>query len=171
MQGWFAFYGMLGGAAATLMGLLFVAVSINAKGILNEEHGHQRRLAEQAFQNYISVLLVSLFALFPSLSPSQFGQVTLMVTAASSIWVLVRLYLTLTKPNDRATRIGLVRRQVILLLGFGMMIFAAARMALHRGDELNLMASAVVVLLLAATRAAWLLLLTISGAKPAAPSS
>jgi hypothetical protein len=100
MQEWFGFYAVAGGAAATLMGLLFVAVSMNAAVILNETHAHQRRLAEQAFQNYVVVLLVSLIALFPSLSPSEFGFAALLVTALSGFWVLVRLYLNLTKPND-----------------------------------------------------------------------
>jgi hypothetical protein len=60
MQVWFGFYAVAGGAAATLMGLLFVAVSINAAAILNEARGHLQRLAEQAFQNCATVLLVSL---------------------------------------------------------------------------------------------------------------
>jgi hypothetical protein len=49
MQIWSGFYTVIAGAAATLLGLLFVAVSINATAILNEADGNSRRLAEQAF--------------------------------------------------------------------------------------------------------------------------
>jgi hypothetical protein len=129
MQAWFGFYAVVGGAAATFMGLLFVAVSINAAAILHEAHGHPRRLAEQAFQNYVAVLLVSLLALFPSLSQLEFGLVTLLVTAASGLSVLVRLCLTLSRPHDTTSRMQLLRRQTLSLLGFGMLIFAAVRMA------------------------------------------
>ena len=171
MQAWFGFYAVVGGAAATLMGLLFVAVSINAAAILHEAHGHPRRLAEQAFQNYVAVLLVSLLALFPSLSRLEFGLVTLLVTAASALWVLVRLYLTLTRPHDTTSRMQLLRRQLLSLLSFGMLIFAAGRMASNLGDERNLLAASTVLLLLAATRASWALLLGIAGGKLAEPSS
>ena len=171
MQVWFGFYAVVGGAAATLMGLLFVAVSINAAAILNEAHGHQRRLAEQAFQNYVIVLLVSLVAIFPSLSRPQFGFVTLLVTAVSGFWVLVRLYLTLTKPPGATSRMQLLRRQLFSLLGLGMLIFAAVRLASNIGDDRNLLATSTIILLLAATRASWLLLLRFASVKLAGPGS
>ncbi len=171
MQDWFGFYAVIGGAAATLMGLLFVAVSINAAAILNRAHGHPRRLAEQAFQNYVAVLLVSLLALFPSLSRSEFSFVTLLVTAATGVWVLVRLYLTLTKPHDTTSRMQLLRHQVPSLLGLGMLIFAAVRMTFNQGDDRNLLAASTIILLLAATRSSWVLLLGIAGVKRAETNS
>jgi hypothetical protein len=170
MQAWFGFYAVVGGAAATLIGLLFVVVSINAAVILNEAHGHSRRLAEQAFQNYVAVLSVSMLALFPSMSLSEFSFVTLLVTAVSGIWVLVRVYLALTKPHDTVSRMHALRPQVFSLLGFGMLIFAAVRMASEMGDNRNLLAASMVVLLLAATRVSWALLLRIGEVKLAGPS-
>jgi hypothetical protein len=165
MQTWSGFYTVIGGASATLLGLLFVAVSINAAGILNEADGNSRRLAEQAFQNYVAVLSVSLLALFPSLTISEFGFVTLCVTAVSAIWVLVRLYLALIKPYERSSRLQSLRRQVISLAGLGMLIFAAARMALNKSDSRNLLAASTIILLVAATRGSWILLLMIAREK------
>jgi hypothetical protein len=165
MQDWFGFYTVVGGAAAALMGLLFVAVSINAAAILQDAHGHPRRLAQQAFQNYIAVLLVSLLALFPSLSRPEFSVVTLLGTAAMAVWVLVRFFLILTKPHDTTSRMQLLSRQFLTLLGFGMLIFATVRMALNKGDERNLLAASMIVLLLAATRSSWMLLLGIARVK------
>lgn len=167
MQTWFGFYTMIGAAAATLMGLLFVAVSLNSAAILNEEHGHSRRLAEQAFQNYVTVLSVSLFALFPSLSLPQFSLVTLMVTATSGVWVLKRLYHFFTKLHGTA-RMKALRRQMFSLIGFGMLMYATGSMAGNWGDRRNLLAAAVVVLSLAATRASWVLLTSIAAQKPTA---
>jgi hypothetical protein len=168
MHIWSEFYVVTGGMAATLLGLLFVAVSINATTILNEAHGDSRRLAEQAFQNYVAVLLVSLLALFPSLAISEFGLITLVLTTGSAIWVLVRLYLTLIKPYDASSRRRALRRAVLSLIGFGMLSFATLRMALKIGDSRNLLAASMMILLLAATRASWELLLRIAGAKPGA---
>jgi len=174
MQVWFGFYAVVGGATATLMGLLFVAVSINAAAVLsvqNDEYGHSRRLAEQAFYKYVAVLSVSLIALFPSLSLSEFSFVTLLVTATSGVWVLVRLYQALTQPHGPTSRMQLLRRQILSLIGFGMLIFAAVRMASSLGDSRNLLAASTVVLLLAATSASWALLVRIAGVKLAGASS
>ena len=44
-------------AAGVLIGLLFVAVSIHS-GALSRMHQNSRLLAEQAFQNYLLVMLV-----------------------------------------------------------------------------------------------------------------
>ncbi len=49
---------------------------------------NSRRCAEQAFQNYVVVVFVSLLALFPSMSLSESGFVTLSLTAVLGIWVL-----------------------------------------------------------------------------------
>src|SRR5277367_273784 len=162
---WSAFYAVIGGAAAGLMGLLFVAVSINARAILNEPHGSSRRLGEQAFHNYVIILLVSLIALCPSLTISEFSFVTLAMTAVSAIWMVVRVYLAFTEPHDGSSRPLALFRHLSSLIGFGMLIFATARMALKRGDSRNLLAASTEVLLFAATRASWELLLRIARVK------
>jgi len=167
MRAWFEFYAAIGGASATLLGLLFVAVSINASAILSEVHTSSRRLAEQALQNYLTVLLVSLLALFPSLNLSELGFATLGLTAVWGVWVLIRLYLALRRPHD--IRVQLLRRQLSSLLGFGMLAFAALQMALRRGDSRTLFAIAAIILLFSATRASWALLLTLAKVKPAYP--
>jgi hypothetical protein len=158
VQIWSAFYAVIGGAAAWLMGLLFVAVSINATAILNEAHGTSRRLGEQAFHNYVVVLLVSLLALVPSLTTSEFSLVTLVLTGISAIWMPVRIYFAFTRPHDGGSRPLVLIRHLFSLIVFAMLIFASGRMALKMGDSRNLLAASTVVLLFAATRASWELL-------------
>jgi hypothetical protein len=165
MQIWSAFYAVIGGAAAGLMGLLFVAVSINAKAILSEAQGSSRRLGEQAFHNYVIVLFVSLVALFPSLTISEFSFVTFTVVAVSAIWMLVRVYSAFTEHHDGSSRPLALFRHLSSLIGFGMLIFATARMAFKSATSLNLLAASTIVLLFAATRASWELLLRIARVK------
>jgi len=169
MQDWFGFYAVIGGAAATLMGLLFVAVSMNRAAILTEAHGHSRRLAEQVFQNFVAVLSVALVALFPSLTLREFSLAALLVTAISAVWVLVRMYAALTRPLGTISRVQLLRGQMFSLIGFGLLIFATVRMASNMGDNRNLVAASTIILLLSATRASWALLLRIAGMKVAGP--
>jgi hypothetical protein len=129
MQAWFNFYAVIGAVAATLMGLLFVAMSMNAFAVLSRGPEGSRRFAEQAFENYLAVLMVSLLALFPDMRITTFGRVTLLVTATWTAWVIVRLYQAVAVPSVHETRLVAIRRHLSTLIGFGMLIYAAGRMA------------------------------------------
>jgi hypothetical protein len=165
MQGWIEFYSTIGGFAATLLGLLFVAVSINAPVILSDAHVHSKRLAEQAFQNYLAVMMVSLLAIYPTITVQSFGFVTLSVMAVRGAWVLVRLYLTFSERHIHGSYLQTLRRQFASFVGFGLLIFAAVKMAFNSGDTRELLATSLIVLLFSATTVAWELLLTIAKIK------
>ncbi len=158
MQSWFEFYAVIGAAAATLTGLLFVAVSMNTAAALSKGPEGSRRLAEQAFENYLAVLMVSLLALFPNTSLTIFGRITLAVTASWTAWVLVRLYQALAEPSVHETRAVALRRHISTMIGFGLLIYAAARMAVNGADTRDTLAAANIVLLFSATEKAWGLL-------------
>jgi len=165
MQGWFGFYSTIGGIAATLLGLLFVAVSINASAILGDADEDSKRLAEQAFQNFLAVMMVALLAIFPRTEISTFGFATLAVAALWGVWGLIRLYMALRRPYDPGLRFQSLRRQFSSLVGFGMLIFAALSMAFDKGDSRNMFATAAIILLFSATTVSWELLLRIAKAK------
>jgi hypothetical protein len=63
---WHDFYLTVGAAAATLIGLLFVGISINLDEFTTDEGTGIRILAEQAFGNFILVLVVALMVLIPN---------------------------------------------------------------------------------------------------------
>src|ERR1700722_17831391 len=142
MQAWFNFYAVIGAVAATLTGLLFVAMSMNAAVALSRGPHGSRRLAEQAFKNYLAVLMVSLLALFPDMPLLVFGRVTLMVTATWTAWVLVRLYQAAAEPSVHETRWTALRRHLSTMIGFGLLIYAAARMAWNGADMRDTLAGA-----------------------------
>jgi hypothetical protein len=139
-----------GAVAATFMGLLFVAVSINAAAILGVGQDQSKRLAEQAFQSYYAVIIVSLLALFPEIKLPHLGLAILCVTAAPGAWVLVRLYLTLARRTGES-RVHALRRYLSPLIGFGLLLFCASNMWLDLGDYRNRLAISVLVLLFSPT--------------------
>ncbi|HEY2835802.1 MAG TPA: hypothetical protein VGI89_04470 [Rhizomicrobium sp.] len=114
-----------------------------------------RRLAEQAFQNYLVVLMASLIALMPGISRSTFGMVTLMVIAVWILWVFIRLYQVMAASGGMATRISNLRRHLPSLIGFGLITYAATTMALTPDDQRINFASGTIVLLFAATAVSW----------------
>ena len=168
MQAWTTFYAVIGAAAATLTGLLFVALSMNAASALARGPTGSRRLAEQAFENYLAVLMVSLLALFPDMTPINYGRITLLVVASWTVLVGVRLYQAAAEPSVHETRAAALRRHLSTLVGFGLLIYAAARMAIDGSDTRDTLAAAAIVLLFSATEKAWGLLNRIATAKRAA---
>ena len=92
MQSWSQFYKTIAAPSAALLGLLFVAVSINAPAALGSDRVASKRLTEQAFQNYLAVMMVALVALLPDISTRAFGIVCLIATASWSLWVVIRFY-------------------------------------------------------------------------------
>jgi hypothetical protein len=165
VQAWFDFYAVIGAAAATLTGLLFVAVSVNAAAALSKGPRGSRRLAEQAFENYLAVLMVSLLALYPDMKPLVFGRITLLVTATWTLWVVVRLYQAAAEPSVHETRSLAIRRHLSTMVGFGLLIYSAARMALDGADTRDTLAAANIVLLFSATEKAWGLINRIAAAR------
>lgn len=65
VEQWHDFYLLTGTAAVTLLGLLFVAMSLHLEIIVREDGRHLRALAGQAFTSYLFVLLLSLLLLAP----------------------------------------------------------------------------------------------------------
>lgn len=158
MQPWIEFYATTGTVAAALLGLLFVVVSTNASTVLGPEATILRRLTEQAFQNYLAVMLVAFLALFPGISTERFGMLTLGVTAVWSTWVVIRFFQALIVQVQQRSWIYSLRRHISSLIGFGLMLASASRMALNRGDSFNMFAAAALVLLFSATAVSWELL-------------
>jgi hypothetical protein len=166
MQLWTQFYAVIAAASATLLGLLFVAVSINVASALGPEVAVSRRLTEQAFQNYLAVMMVAFLALFPGIAPATFGMVILFSTAGWSAWVVIRFCQTLAQRLDRRSWIYSVRRHISSLIGFGILLVSAFRMALNWGTSYNLLAASTLVLLFSATTVSWELLRRIANRSP-----
>lgn len=165
MQSWFGFYSVIGTAAATLTGLLFVALSVNAEAALQPGPEGSQHLAEQAFENYLVVLMVSLLAVIPEMTILTFGRIALLVTASWTALVLVRLYQAARQYSPHETRFRAMQRHLLTLIGFGLLIVSAGQMAWNGSDMRNMVASATIVLLFSATERAWSLLKRIAVAK------
>jgi NhaP-type Na+/H+ or K+/H+ antiporter len=87
---WHDFYLTAGGAAAALIGLLFVGISINLDEFATDEGAGIRVLAEQAFSNFVFVLLIALFVLIPDQDQLSLTTELAIVGALGTIRVLRR---------------------------------------------------------------------------------
>jgi hypothetical protein len=84
--------------------------------------------------------------------------VTLITTAGWSAWVLIRFWQALAEGLERRAWILSLRRHVSSLIGFGILLVSAFRMALSWGESYNWFAVSTLVLLFSATTVSWELL-------------
>ena len=99
-QTWHDFYLTAGAASATLVGLLFVGMSINLETVTAEEGTGLRLLAEQAFSNFVFVLLIALFVMIPS-QDAESMTVELVIVGAFGILRVARRWSALGRRGDR----------------------------------------------------------------------
>jgi len=91
LDGWHEFYGLLGTAAAALVALLFVAVSIGAAVLTPERAGATRTFLSPVVFHYTAVLFLSLIVLIPTQTPMSLGLCIGVVAGAGFIYSLVIL--------------------------------------------------------------------------------
>ncbi|MGI9255062.1 MAG: hypothetical protein ACR2J8_15065, partial [Thermomicrobiales bacterium] len=65
LQPWQNFYNLTGTATATLMGLLFVSLSLNPALVTAPSQSHIRAWAGQTMSNLIALLLLSMLCMMP----------------------------------------------------------------------------------------------------------
>lgn len=162
------FYGVLAGATATLLGLLFLAIETNMDRIFNAQGGMGKALALSTFQAYGQILVVCLFT-FTVLLRAE----VIEVAAALGIFRQIRNWLPLWRLSGQ----GVWRRVGETLWVFAVptlldawLIYWATQLQRGRGSdgvETNI-AVALVILLVILLRNSWRLLVEIPGESQAA---
>jgi len=127
VAGWRDFYLMIGSVAATLIGLLFVSLSLNVDMITCEANTDLRELATHTFGIFVSVLVFAVLFLIPRQVPLGQG-LPLLGTGAYGLYNTVSHFLeTRRKPQRAWDPGGATLRFAIPTLCFGaLMIIAVA---------------------------------------------
>ena len=163
IQAWHEFYMLAGGAAATLVGLLFVGLSLHLRVVVSRPE--VRSLASVTLANFALVLLIALFGLIPE-QPQGFGYAVILSGAATGAIVAPSLWAA-SRSQTRTLR---VRR---LFLRFGISALAcagavAAGVLVLRGSygtALGWLAAVSVTLNVTSLRNSWDLLVTVGEAR------
>ena len=163
LREWHDFYLLAGTAAATLLGLLFIAVTLNADLILAGSRPHTKRIAEQAFQNYIAVLMLSMIFLEHGYPQRIIAVQMVTVSAVMTLWAIHRLRSALRVSDKGFNKSRTLRRLLPSLLGYLlMMVFGwKLRYGLDT-DAARVFAFAPILLLVSATGTSWDLLVRVA---------
>jgi hypothetical protein len=161
LEPWHEFYALLGTAAAALVALLFVAVSVGASVLTPERAGATRTFMSPVVFHYPNVLFLSIIALIPTQTPMSFG-LTIAIAAAGSlvysIYILGRVLRDLIADLPDRLAYGTIP---VVAYTAGLV---AAYLLLTRSVTagLNVLAGASLLLLVVNIRNAWDLLLALA---------
>ena len=163
-EAWVDFYVTAGAAAAVVLGLLFVALSINRHEIAAEPH--RAGEARQASFSLVSVLILSLIMLIPEQSTSALGA-ELLAGALVDFAIVIPRQVRRVKdsaPEHRrghALRIAVYNGALLCVVATGLSSIAGA------GSALYVLVPAVIAFMLLAIVNSWNLALL--GTRPLSP--
>jgi hypothetical protein len=159
---WHEFYVLLGTAAAALVALLFVAVSI-ATSVLTPDAESRRNTAtymSPVVFHYANVLFLSLIALIPTQTWESFGVVIGIAAASSVIYSMVIALRVHRNPiSDLPDRLCY---GVIPMLCYASGLVVAPLMFEEKPAGLNILAGAALLLLVVNIRNAWDLMISLA---------
>jgi len=159
---WQPFYATIAEATATLLGLLFVAVSLNRAHLDLKENADLMSLARQTFATYLFILTFSITVLIPKQSGKGLGIPLTFIGIYGLYFVLKEMVLHVNKIKISIS----IRRYGWALLAFILMISSSIHVITHEdSDSLYHMVSSMFMLLVSATKSSWILLVEIRSTK------
>ena len=162
VERWHEYYLLAGTAAVTLMGLLFVALSLHLDEIVRDEGARFSMLAMGAFISFVYVLLISLLMLMPTLTGRPLGA-TLVVIGLMRLGQTLRGAGAFRRGVDASVRRSYLLFRYLLPLAAVALLLASGSGLMRRQYELGMLglSTAVILLLVTATRTAWDLIVLI----------
>jgi hypothetical protein len=162
LLGWHDFYMVAGASSATLVGLLFVSLSLHLRAVLARRE--VRGFARVTLTNFAVVLLVALFVVIPQ--DSHGTGIDLQVAGAVSIVIVALPVLAARTSSTRTLSTPLlVLRFTFSILGYAGTL--AAGTLLSNGSYtsgFSLLAAVTIVLLVISLRNSWDLLISVGEA-------
>lgn len=165
---WRDFYALAGSAAAGLVGLLFVSVSLHLETIVRSGRGAVRVLSEQTLTSFIYVLLIALFFMVPAQNPAGLG-LPLLVMGLFGCWRTLQTFMGFRRSADepgRVLRSGYVWRRfaypAVSHLGLTLVSLLTLR---GHPRALGWVLVVTLFLLVSATLSSWDLMLLLAAAK------
>ena len=162
IQSWHDFYIVAGTGSATLVGLLFVSLSLHLRTVVTRSE--VRALARATLVNFALVLLVALFVVIPQ-DASSVG-LQLEISGAVSAVIIAAPVVAASRSRGRIVPTPLlVARFVLSVLGYaGIVIAGGLLTAGSYSAGFASLASATLILLLISLRNTWDLLVSVGEA-------
>jgi len=151
---WHEFYVLVGTAGATLLALLFVAVSLGTGFLSHKDEGGTRTFMSPVVIHFTSVFFLSAICLVPSHGPAFFA---LLIGATAVIGALVSSTITVQVIRTDMTRYvqDYLAYGLLPALAYLALLAAGAMIYLERPYALEVLAGALLTLAIVNIRNAW----------------
>jgi modulator of FtsH protease len=150
---WQTFYLLAGTAAATLIGLLFIAISIQLDVFHQKTSANLQFFAALTFNCFFYVLLISMMFIIPGLSPLGLGMPLLAFGILALLGTLIQRQRARTEPKITA-------RFTLPILGLIILVVCAILLMMEIAQSLYGFVIVVLLFLSSASRNAWDLLIS-----------
>jgi hypothetical protein len=156
LQQWHEFYLLLGGSAATLVGLVFVALSLGARLVDERSVPALRVFVTPTIVHFAYILVIATVIVMPTLRRMPLG----VLLVAAGLVSLGRLALGIPfiweqRRKDIIDTVDCVWYLVVPSLSYLLLVGAGLELLRGAGRAWNLLALAVIVLLVNGIRNAW----------------
>ena len=158
---WHDFYLLCGGAAATLAGLMFVAVTFGASLVNDENAATMRAFVDPPLFHFMHVITTACVFVMPSMSPTVFGALILAGAGARSLglaWVY-RHYRRAHKERGDMEASDWLIGIVLPGISFALLMLGGIGLLVGLGPSLTIVAGATLAVLIIGMRSAWELML------------
>jgi hypothetical protein len=160
LEHWHEFYGLVGTAAAALLALLFVAVSIGAGTLPQDRTGPTRTYTSPVAFHYTAVIFVSALALVPTATPAS---LCLLLGGSAMIGIAYAGFIIARLLTDRIADLPDRLAYGVAPLGsYCAILVAAVLFHIESARAADVLATGVMVLLVVNVRNAWDLLLVMA---------
>jgi hypothetical protein len=158
VSGWETFYLLTGTAAATLIGLLFVAISVGREAVEAKATRDLALFGALTFNCFFYVLVISILFLIPDLNRVWLGLPLTFLGGLALIGALVQWRQARIIPSDHlgtrvSSRFGVPVLSLLLIVAIGLLTLLGVDGALYG------LVVAVILLLASASQNAWALLM------------
>ena len=158
---WHDFYLTMGTASASLIGLLFVALSLNIDAITDDSRDDLRAFADQAFSSFSVVLLIAVFFLIPENGAGILGGLYVVLSFFAG-YRIVRRAPAVWKGRRRGRPGEATLWRFVLPTAAVLGLFAVGLgLMLGQSSALYWLVSVIIVFLMSAARSSWDLLVKV----------
>ena len=163
LLGWHDFYSIVGMAAASLVGLLFVGLSIHLRVVVT--HKDVQALARATFSTLGLTLVLALFMVAPETKASNLGEELIGLGAVASLLVVPSIAIGVRSRERTISYRRLVMRFGITTLTFlGVIATGGVLVAGDSSDALGWLVAVSIFLIITSLRNAWDLLVSVGAA-------
>jgi hypothetical protein len=166
VAGWQSFYNLAGSAAFTLLGLVFVAVSINI-GIMGraDEKGDLRQFARETLGSFLAIMIISLVFMIPAQGPRGIG-IPLLVVGLLMLMRVAKLWkrFYFERKGELFMDRSLFQKRLLIpnSVCYLALILISIELLYGNADYLDWMTMVILWILLAGSINAWFLMLRLA---------